>query len=393
MAETPLERFTVLDLSQGLAGPTAGALLADAGADVVSIEPPDGGSQRRLAGGGTFPNVSRNKRSVAVDLKAERGRAVLHRLVAAADALLHNNPPGRAADLGCDYETLSDVNPALVYCSITGYGESGPYSDRPGIDSLAQAMSGLMDATGEPDRKPSRIGGGVIDTGTGIAAAFAIVTALHHAARTGEGQKVESALLDTAAAMMSGSYTSYSMTGEAPQRMGHSTAKYAPCGVFETATGPVYVAVPFQYVWERFCRAIDREAWLEDPRFESNQSRKEHREELHALIESAFADYRREELLDRLHDAFITAAEVKPVPDVVEDEHLHGRGTLREVEYDGETVVATGPPVRFHGTPATTESVAPAVGEHTRAVLEANGFDAAEIDDLLAAGAVVQSDG
>jgi len=389
MSEMPLEGFSVLDLSQGLAGPTAGALLADFGADVVSIEPPGGGSQRKIGEGSVLPNVSRNKRAIVVDLKTEGGTDVVHRLVEEADALIHNNRPGTMERLDCDYETLSSINPALVYCSITGYGESGPYRDRPGIDPLAQAMSGLMWTTGEADRKPSRIGGPTIDVGAGIHAAFAVVTALFHAFRTGEGQKVEASLFDTAASIMGNWYTQYDMTGDVPTRQGHAWGTYAPSGAFETGTKPVYVATPFQAIWENLCAAVDRTDWNEDSRFATNEARLEHREALTEAIEAEFTNYEREALLDRLLEASVPASELQTVEEAAYDTHLHERGTVQRVEnVDGEEVVATAAPVRFSETATEIETVSPAVGEDTREVLADYGFSAEEIERLFDAAAV-----
>ncbi|SDK59286.1 CaiB/BaiF CoA transferase family protein [Natronorubrum texcoconense] len=384
MAQTPLAATTVLDLSQGVAGPTAATLLADFGADVISVEPPGGATERRLAEGSAFPNVSRNKRSIVIDLKSDDGTDVLHRLVEDADALIHNNRPGKMADLGCDYETLAEINPELVYCSVTGYGEDGPYRDRPGIDPLAQAISGMMWTAGEPDRKPSRIGAPTIDSGTGTYAAFSMVLALWHARETGVGQQIETSLFDTAATYLGNWYTQYSMTGEVPQRQGHAWDGYAPSGVFETGTDPIYLATPFQGLWERFTHAIDRNDWVDDPRFESNEKRLENRDELTAELEDEFRSFDREELLARLVAAGVPAAELQTVEQAAHDEHLHERGTLRHVnDVDGSEVIATGPPVKLSETPGTVDDVAPELGEHTSTVLSEFGFDASTIERLM----------
>lgn len=393
MSPQPLEEFTVLDLSQGVAGPMAGAFLADFGAEVISIEPPGGGSQRRIASGSAFPNVSRNKRSIVINLKTDAGTEILYQLVKDADVLIHNNRPGKMADLDCDYETLKELNPQLVYCSITGYGESGPYKNRPGIDPLAQAVSGLMWMTGEPDRKPSRIGGPTIDYSAGINAAFACVTALIHANRTGEGQKVESSLFDTAASIMSNWYTMYSKTGSVPERQGHSWEVYAPSGVFETATNPVYLAIPAPPLWERFCNAMDRADWLTDTRFETNNKRIENREALTAELESEFQDYDRGELIQKLVEAGVPAAEVNTVPEAAEDDHLHQRGTVQEVtDQDGDNVLAVSTPVRFSETPGEIDSVSPDLGVDTRTILEEYGFDEEDISSFIDSDAVESSE-
>lgn len=389
MAARPLDGIIVLDFSQGVAGPAAGAFFGDLGAEVVSIEPPGGKTARDYAEGSTIPNIARNKRSLVLDLKADGSDAILHRLVREAHVLFHNNRPEVSEKLGMGYESLSAVNPALVYCSVTGYGESGPYKDRPTVDPLAQAMSGLMWMTGEPDRKPSRIGASVTDIGTALAAAFASLAALRHAERTGEGQKVEASLLDTAASVMGSWYTLYSMEGAVPGRQGHSWSTYAPSGVFETATDPIYLATPFQYLWERMCRAVDREDWTDDPRFATDEDRIANREVLLDAIEEEFSRYERDRLLDRLHEAGVPAAEVQTVEQAAADEHLRARGTIQEVEnVDGSPVLATSTPALFSATPGRIESRPPRVGEHTREVLADFGYDADEIERFVAGGIV-----
>jgi len=389
MAARPLDDVTVLDFSQGVAGPAAGAFLADLGADVLAIEPPGGKTARKYSGPNVIPNIARNKRSIVIDLKADESTELVQNLVEDADVLFHNNRPGVSERLGIDYETVSEINPALVYCSITGYGETGPYRDRPTIDPLAQAMSGLMSMTGEPDRKPSRIGASVADIGTALAAAFASLGALRHAERTGEGQKVEASLLDTAASVMGSWYTEFDKNGEVPTRQGHTWNAYAPSGVFETATDPIYLATPLEFLWDRVCDAVDREDWQDDPRFETSDDRLENRDALHAEMDEEFSNYERDELLERLHEGGVPASEVQTVGQAAHDPHLHERGTIQEVEdVDGEQVLATATPALFSSTPATIESGPPQTGEHTRELLAERGYDETAIEALIDTGVV-----
>jgi crotonobetainyl-CoA:carnitine CoA-transferase CaiB-like acyl-CoA transferase len=254
-------------------------------------------------------------------------------------------------------------------------------------------MSGLMSMTGEPDRKPSRVGASTIDIGTGIYAAFAIWPALRHAERTGEGQKVEASLIDTAATFMAQWYTYYDMVGRVPQRQGHTWEAYAPSGVIETATGPVYVATAFQHLWERLCDSIGREDWKEDPRFRTNDDRLENRDALYAEMDEEFSNYERDVLLERLHDGGVPASEVQTVGQAAHDPHLHERGTIQEVEdVDGEGVLATSTPALLSATPASIESGPPQTGEHTRELLAERGYDETAIEDLVDAGVVEASD-
>ncbi|MDJ1433821.1 CoA transferase [Halostagnicola sp. A-GB9-2] len=384
MGPKPLDDITLVDASQGVAGPTAGVIFADLGADVISVEPPGGKTARHYRNGITLPNIARNKRSIVLDLKTPEGVAALHHLVEDADAFIHNNRPGKMDDLCCDYETLAGINPELVYCSVTGYGEDGPYSDRPAVDPLAQATSGMMWSTGEPDRKPARISVSVADFSTGIYAGFAMLAAIRHARATGQGQKIETSLFDTAAGFMGHWYTLYDKTGEQPHRQGDSWDTYAPAGIFETATKPIYLATPFQFLWERVAEAVDRPDWLENPLFESNDKRLENREELTAELEAEFADYKRDELLDRLLPAGVPASELKTVAEAAHDDHLHERGTLQYVEdVDGSDVIATACPARFSETPAEVEHGPHEIGADTRAVLSEYGYEDEKIETLL----------
>lgn len=383
-ARTPLADITVLDMGQAIAAPSAAGLLADFGADVIAIEPPGGGSQRSFAKGSPLPNFDRNKRSIVLDLKTEDGLHAFYKLVDVADVLIHNNRPGKMQQLECDYETLSKLNPELIYCSLTGYGESGPYKDRPGFDPLAQAASGLMTMTGEPDRKPSRVGASTIDIGTGIYAAFAITLALFTRRETGEGQKIETSLIDTAAVFMAQWYTYVSMGEHPPSRQGHTWEAYAPAGVFETATGQVYVAVPFQHLWERLCDAVGRDDWKTDARFKDNEARLEHRDELHTALDTEFSNYERSELVDRLLNANVPVSEVHTVSEAIEDEHLTERGTIQPAKTpEGDDVKAVVPPVRFSETQHEDLSRPPKAGEHSREILSACGYSDEEIQDLI----------
>jgi crotonobetainyl-CoA:carnitine CoA-transferase CaiB-like acyl-CoA transferase len=387
-----LTDVTVLDLGQAIAAPSAAGLLADFGADVVSVEPPGGSSQREFAKGSPLANFDRNKRSIVLDLKTDRGTEALYRLVEVTDVVIHNNRPGKMGELGCDYNTLSKVNSELIYCSLTGYGESGPYKDRPGFDPLAQAVSGLMSMTGESDRKPSRIGASTIDIGTGIYAAYAIMMCLYKRKETGRGQKIETSLIDTAAMFMSQWYTYVSMGEKPPQRQGHTWDAYAPAGVFETETNPIYMSVPFQHLWVRLCKAVDRPDWIENPRYETKESRLQNRDDLHSELDDEFRSYSQSDLMDILLDANVPAAEVNTVEQALRDQHLQARGTIQTIEdSEGDDVRAVAPPIRLSEEPETLSSAPPELGEDSREVLRECGYDEDEIESLLAEGVIQTS--
>ena len=385
----PLDDIHVLDFSQSLAAPYATMLLADFGAEVISLEPPEGGDQREILHGSFMPSGGRNKRSLAMDLKADGAEEGVGKLAEWADVVVHNYRPGTMKRLGCDYDSLRTYNENLVYVSVTGFGESGPYSDRPGFDPIAQAMSGLMWATGEPDRKPSRVGTSPIDYGTGLYAAFATMVALWRRQRTDDGGKIEVSLFETAAAFMGEWYTHYDRTGTQPQRQGHTWDGYAPTGLFQTADDLLYLSVPYDVIWERFCRAIDREEWLDDPRFESNEKRLANRDTLYESIEEAFAPYSRDELVQRLLDAGVPAAELQTVAEAARDSHLRARGIVTEGrDADGTALDVVRTPIHLDGSAPEIRVPAPSIGADTDDVLEEIGFDDAEISRLHADGVV-----
>lgn len=392
MAVNPLENVRVLDFTQSIAGPVCTTLLADFGADVVTIEPPDGASHRYFVDETIFPNFGRNKRSAVINLGHDESAAVVAALTAQADVVVHNFKPGTMAKLGCDYETLCEYNEDLVYCSITGYGESGPYRDRPAYDPIAQAMSGMMHMTGEADRKPSRAGGSVIDVGTGIYAAFAVMLALWRREHEETGNKIEVSLLETAATIMSYYYTYAEQSGDTPPRNGSHYPPYAPYGLFETADGYVYIAAPLPKQWHRLCKAMDRPDLVDDPRFATNEDRVENREEMVATFEAEFESSGTDELIDLLLEANVAAGELQTPAECVTDEHLHERGSLTSVTtQDGETVTAIGRTIHFaDGGEATVDQLA-RLGEHTAEVLKGAGFSDDEIE-LFREEGVVETD-
>lgn len=383
MTDLPLDDVNVLDFSQAAAGPYGATLLASNGADVVMVEPRGGGSQRHYVGGAFFPNVGRSKRSLVVDLKADSANAIIEELVQETDVLIHNYRPDTVERLGLEYERLKQHNEELIYCSLTGYGEAGKYSDRPAYDPHAQAMSGLMANTGEPDRKPSRIGASPMDWGSGIYLAYAVMVALWNRQRGGSGQKIEISLFDTAAAYMGYWYTFYSKYGETPERKGHAYAPYAPYGVAETGDGQIYVAAPLQRQWENLCEAFDRNDWLSDPRFQTPEDRRDHRSEVFEALEAEFESFTATQVVDRLVDAQVPAAEVQTIAEAAMDDHLRQRGTTMTIDdNDGDEVIATGNPIKFSVDAERDDPYLSTIGEHTREVLREHGFTDELIETL-----------
>ena len=382
----PLAGLTVFDFSQVVAAPYGGVLLADYGADVVTVEPPGGGAEREILYGSPHANVSHNKRSIVIDLKADGADGVIERMATAADVVIHNFTPGTMEKLGCGYETLREYNEEIVFCSVTGYGEDGPYRDRRGYDPLAQASSGLMSVTGEPDRKPSRVGSSLIDYGVGAHVAFAVMAALWERERTGSGQKIDVSLFDVAATYMGYWYTYYSETGETPTRHGHSHGLNASHGLFYTATDPIFVEFGNARHFGNLCAALGVEEWHDDERINTADARNENREYLHKKVEAEFQQWDRDELLDTLLEANVPAANYNTIPEAMEDEQLRYRGTVTEIENeDGEAVTIGGRPIHFDGYTPELDAP-PKVGEDTATVLMDLGYSDDEIVELVAAG-------
>jgi crotonobetainyl-CoA:carnitine CoA-transferase CaiB-like acyl-CoA transferase len=392
-----LSGYRVVDCSIAMAGPFAAQRLGDLGADVVKVEPTAGEWQRFAAAGGaqgnrinvSFLSLNRNKRSLAVDLKSDAGRRVVRELVAGADVFLQNYRPGVAARLGLDYETLSSLNPGLVYVSMSGYGEDGPYRDRPGQDLLLQAMSGAMLSAGREGEPPTPAGQYLADAVTASTAFEAVLAALLHRERTGEGQLVTVNMLDALTTLQMQELSVFTVGG-VPQHRGTEPNAHvyirAPYGVFATSDG--YLALGFadlsvlgEVIGEPSFAGLDPEVhgWT-------------HRDELYAKTEARLRTAPTQHWLDALLAAGIWAGPVYGYEDLVDDPQIVHNGTFVEYDHPTEGHIKTpGFPYRFARTPARIDRGAPLVGEHTREVLTELGFGDAEIDGMLAAGALAET--
>ncbi len=389
----PFADVDVLDLTQSIAGPACTQRLATLGADVVKIEPPGGDAFRDLIDGSMFATFNMDrKRSLAVDLKSEDGREIVQELARRADVVVESFRPGVTERFGIDYESVSADNPEVVYTSVTGFGQDGPYEDYPAYDPVVQAMSGLMSVIGYPDRPPVRIGASVIDCATGANAAFLTTAALHEVELTGEGTHIDVSLFDVAASWMGYWAAKYTETGEVATRHGTSFGGLAPNDIFHAAGGePLYVCAVNDRLYERTVRAIDRDDLLEDPRFETNADRYEHREALTEELESTFQGYERDELVDVLTDAGVPAGPRRDVAELVdEDPHVAAREMLVDTYnlWTDEPAQAIRLPIRTTDWVPDLDGRPPELGEHTRAVLSELGYDSDDIERLLEADAV-----
>lgn len=386
----PLDDITVIDPTQALIGPLATQILGDLGATVIKVERPGHGDLTRNFAtrygdfSAYFTSLNRNKKSVTLDMTDESGQRVLKELVAGADVFVHNFSPGKAAAFDAEYETLRAVNEQLVYCELSGYGEDSPYSDRKLFDIIAQGQSGLMGVTGTEDGDPVRIGVSIADISGAMTATYAILTALYHRERTGEGQSIDIALFDTAFSYLLYHVTNYFATGENPEMLGTKHPNLTPYQAVETADSYLVVGVVSESLWPRFCEAIDREAWIDDPRFATFDDRIKHRDEFDALLNEVFTRRTADEWIDRLQDAGVPCTPVNQIEDVVNDPHIDARNMIEEVEHpDGERLKLPGIPVRFSELDADIRLAPPKLGEHTDEVLaEVLDYTEAEIEAL-----------
>lgn len=377
MTEGALAGMTVLDLTQVMAGPFCTMILADLGADVVKVENPESGDQTRssFAHPGAFFALNRNKRSVTLDLKSDAGRATFHELARSADVVVENWRPGVAAKLGVDHATLAPLNPGLIYASVSGFGQTGPYADRPGYDLIAQAMAGVMSVTGEQGDRPVKSGIPVADLGAGLFTAVGILAAWASRQRTGQGQSVETSLFEAAVALSVWESTEFWATGQAPQALGSAHRMSAPYQALATRDGFVTVGANNERLWQRLCQALDAHDLADDPRFAHNDDRMAHRPELVAELERRLADDDTGVWVERLLAAGVPAGPIQDYRQVLEeDPHVRARGMVTTVEHPVEgPVPLLSSPLHLSGTPATVRRPPPLLGQHNDEVLVVSG--------------------
>jgi crotonobetainyl-CoA:carnitine CoA-transferase CaiB-like acyl-CoA transferase len=392
----PLTGVRVLDLTRVLAGPFCTQTLADMGAEVIKIEEPGKGDDTRrwppfVGGEATyFLSVNRGKQSVTVNLKAAEGVDLIRRLAARSDVLVENFRPGTMDRLGLGYRALRRVNPRLVYCSISGFGESGPEAHRAGYDLIVQGESGIMDLTGFPDGPPVKVGNSIADLVAGLSAAHGIVLALLARARTRRGQKVEIAMLDVMASLLTYQAGLYFQTGARPTRKGNQHPSIVPYEVFRAADGYLTLGVANNSLWKQCCAALGRPELADDPRFATEARRVENRAALVPILDDIFAGATVDEWLKRLEAAGVPAGRIKSVAEVCESEHLKARGMIVRLPHPtAGTVTVLGVPVRLHATPGAVTAPPPVLGQHTEQVLRrVLGLRPAAIAHLRRTGAI-----
>jgi CoA:oxalate CoA-transferase len=339
---------------------------------------------------GFFVSINRNKKSLTLDLKAERGVDLLKQLVRRADVFVENFRPGVAERLGVDYRTLSAIRPGLVYASVSGFGQTGPYRERPGYNIIVQALSGVMSTSGKPGGESYPIGVSLGDIPAGMFTAFAITTALYARERTGRGQYIDVSMLDSLVAMMENPIVRHGMTGAPPESFGRHHPSITPYGIFDTADDPIALAIGNDRIWLRLCAVLDRSDLAQDARFETNASRTESAEALYALLGDLLAQRPAAAWLQLLLAAGIPAAPVNTVADLFNDPQIEARGMLPCVEQPGAGSIAVcGSPLRFAGQPEPIYGPAPSLGEHAREVLSGwLGASDADLDSLRRDGVI-----
>ena len=398
----PLSGITVLDLSRVLAGPWCTQMLGDLGAEVIKIEQPGQGDDTRKWGppflsdgsgdSAYYLCANRNKRSVAIDLAQPEGQALIRGLAAQADIVVENFRVGGLAKYGLDYPALKAIKPDLIYCSITGFGQTGPDKDKGGYDFLIQGMSGLMSVTGDADGHPLKVGIPVSDLTTGLYATISILAALQHRTRTGEGQQIDLALLDAQVAMLANQGSNWLNGGAAPKRMGNQHPTIVPYQDFACADGDVLIALGNDRQFRDLMALLGQPELGEDPRFAKSGDRSDNREALFAVINPVIARWQSADLIAALEAAKLPGGRINSIPEALAQPQIAARGMVHEIaREDGTSVSFLGFPAKLSASPATYRHAPPRSAQDTRAVLaEKLGMSDAELDGLVAHGIVAE---
>ncbi len=379
----PLAGIRVIELARVLAGPWAGQMLADMGADVIKVENPEGGDDTRAWGppfvegkdgenlsAAYYHSTNRNKRSIAVDLKSEEGQEIVRRLAASADVLIENFKLGGLERYGLDYESLKAINPKLVYCSITGFGQNGPYANFAGYDYIVQGMSGFMSITGEPDGQPMKAGVAIADIFTGIYAVTAIQAALIHAMKTGEGQHIDMALLDVMAAVLANQNMNYLVSGKAPVRLGNAHPNISPYEVVPTADGHLILAVGNDGQFRRLCTILGIAAAADDERFSTNKARVANKAEVRRIVSAETAKWQKRDLLTACESNAVPAGPINSIAEMFDDPQVKARGLRIDLaDTDGNSIPGVRTPIVLSKTPLRYERPSPRIGEHQDEIL------------------------
>ena len=385
-----LEGIKVLDLSRALAGPYCTMMLADMGAEVIKLEMPGRGDDSRSWGppfvegeSAYFMSINRNKKSITLNMKSEKSTEIIHRLIKQSDVLVENFRPGAMERLGLGYEQVKKMNSGIIYCSISGFGQDGPYRMLPGFDQVLQGMGGLMSITGEPGGPPIKVGVAIADIAGGMFASYGIVAALYNREKTGKGQAVDISLLDSQVAWLTYRAGAYFASGEVPQPVGSGHPVIVPYQAFKTKDVYINIAVGNDQLWERFCKAVGLEKVMNDPKFATNAKRVENREEIVKIIGDLIAAKNGEEWLNILTDAGVPCGPIYTVDKIFSDPQVLHRQMLQELDHPKVgTIKVAGTPVKLSDTPGEVKSAPPVLGQHTQEILTQLGYSDKDVTKL-----------
>lgn len=393
---SPLCGMKIVDLSQIMAGPYCTMVLADLGAEVIKVEKPVTGDDAREMGpyvngeSTCFAHINRNKEGISLNLKDPQAREILYDMIRWADVVVENYRVGVTKSLGVDYETLSKINPRLIYCSVSGYGQTGPYSGKGGFDLVAQGMTGIMSMTGEPSGRPIKTGIAIYDVGAGLTATYSIIAAYVHQQKTGEGQHIDISLAECGLPWFVWEAAAYFTDGTVPTATGSRHRVSAPYQALRTGDGYIVIGAANQRTWEKLCNdVIDRPDLITDPRFVTNMDRMEHIEELEPLLEEAFASADAATWIARCEAASVPCGPINDFGQAMKDPHYVARGMIEEVEHPKlGAMKMIGIPTKFSRTPGQVRKAAPLLGEHTDMVLRRFGVTDEHISSLRQRGAI-----